>query len=102
MERKQTRAVDIGGVGIGGDNPVRVQSMCNTDTRDVLSTVAQINQLAEAGCEIVRLAVPDDKAAAALKSIREQSSVPLIADIHFDYRLALSALDAGIDRKSVV
>ena len=97
MERKQTRTVNIGSVAIGGDNPVRVQSMCNTDTRDVLATVMQINQLAEAGCEIVRLAVPDDKAAAALATIREQSPVPLIADIHFDYRLALAAMDAGLE-----
>ncbi|QJB55261.1 flavodoxin-dependent (E)-4-hydroxy-3-methylbut-2-enyl-diphosphate synthase [Pseudodesulfovibrio sp. zrk46] len=97
MQRKQTRPISVGGVGIGGDNPVRVQSMCNTDTRDVLSTVAQINQLAEAGCEIVRVAVPDDKAAAALDQIKSQSPVPLIADIHFDHRLALAALEAGID-----
>ncbi|WP_319581789.1 flavodoxin-dependent (E)-4-hydroxy-3-methylbut-2-enyl-diphosphate synthase [uncultured Pseudodesulfovibrio sp.] len=97
MQRKRTRTVDIGGVGIGGDNPVRVQSMCNTDTRDVAATVEQINQLAEAGCEIVRLAVPDEAAAAVLSTIREQSPVPLIADIHFDHRLALAALDAGFD-----
>jgi len=97
MERKPTRTIHVGNVGIGGDNPVRVQSMCNTDTRDVLSTVAQINQLAEAGCEIVRLAVPDDKAAAVLATIRELSPVPLIADIHFDYRLALAALEAGME-----
>lgn len=97
MERKPTRTLQVGTIGIGGDNPVRVQSMCNTDTRDVLSTVAQINQLAEAGCEIVRLAVPDDKAAAALSTIREQSPVPLIADIHFDHRLALAALEAGLE-----
>ena len=89
--------MNIGGVGIGGDNPVRVQSMCNTDTRDVPATVAQIHQLAEAGCEIVRLAVPDEAAAAVLATIREQSPVPLIADIHFDHRLALAALDAGFD-----
>lgn len=97
MKRKPTRAVSIGGVGIGGDNPVRVQSMCNTDTRDVQTTLAQINQLAEAGCEIVRLAVPDDTAAQALRQIRAQSPVPLVADIHFDYRLALSSLEAGMD-----
>jgi (E)-4-hydroxy-3-methylbut-2-enyl-diphosphate synthase len=97
MERKQTRVVNVGTVGIGGDNPVRVQSMCNTDTRDVLSTVAQINRLAEAGCEIVRLAVPDDKAASVLADIRRESPVPLIADIHFDYRLALAAVEAGFD-----
>jgi (E)-4-hydroxy-3-methylbut-2-enyl-diphosphate synthase len=71
--------------------------MTNTDTRDVSATVHQIEQLSDAGCEIVRLAVPDDKAAAALKPICEQSTIPLIADIHFDYRLALSALEAGID-----
>jgi len=89
--------VNIGGVGIGGDNPVRVQSMCNTDTRDISATLAQIRQLAEAGCEIVRLAVPDEAAAAVLATIRQQSPVPLIADIHFDHRLALAALDAGFD-----
>lgn len=97
MERRKTRTISVGGVGIGGDNPVRVQSMCNTDTRDVAATVEQVRQLAEAGCEIVRLAVPDMKAAHALESIRLQSPVPLIADIHFDYRLALAALDAGMD-----
>nr|WP_321255468.1 flavodoxin-dependent (E)-4-hydroxy-3-methylbut-2-enyl-diphosphate synthase [uncultured Pseudodesulfovibrio sp.] len=97
MQRKQTRVLNVGAVGIGGDNPVRVQSMCNTDTRDVITTVIQINQLADAGCELVRLAVPDDKAAAALKDIREQSPVPLIADIHFDYRLALAAVEAGFE-----
>ena len=97
MQRKQTRTVQVGSVGVGGDNPVRVQSMCNTDTRDVAASLAQINQLADAGCEIVRLAVPDDKAAAALAAIRRESSVPLIADIHFDHRLALAALEAGFD-----
>ena len=97
MQRKQTNAISVGNVGIGGNNPIRVQSMCNTDTRDILSTTAQIRQLADAGCEIIRLAVPDDKAAGALSAIREQSPVPLIADIHFDHRLALAALDAGMD-----
>lgn len=97
MERRQTRVLNVGSIGIGGDNPVRVQSMCNTDTRDASATLLQINDLAEAGCEIVRLAVPDEKAATALPAIREKSPVPLIADIHFDYRLALSALEAGMD-----
>ncbi|WP_147822283.1 flavodoxin-dependent (E)-4-hydroxy-3-methylbut-2-enyl-diphosphate synthase [Salidesulfovibrio onnuriiensis] len=97
MDRRKTRTISVGGVGIGGDNPVRVQSMCNTDTRDVAATVSQINQLAEAGCEIVRLAVPDQKAADALAGIRRQSPVPLVADIHFDHRLALAAVDAGMD-----
>jgi len=97
MQRKQTRTVHVGDIGIGGDNPIRVQSMCNTDTRDVAATLAQIRRLADAGCEIVRLAVPDDKAAAVLADIRRESPVPLIADIHFDHRLALAALDAGFD-----
>ncbi|WP_031480677.1 flavodoxin-dependent (E)-4-hydroxy-3-methylbut-2-enyl-diphosphate synthase [Maridesulfovibrio frigidus] len=97
IKRKKTRELFIGNVGIGGDNPIRVQSMCNTDTRNVLATGAQINALAEAGCEIVRVAVPDEEAAAALVEIRKNSPVPLVADIHFDYRLALSAIDAGID-----
>ena len=96
IERKKTRAISLGGVGIGGDNPVRVQSMCNTDTRDVLSTSAQIRRLAEAGCEIVRVAVPDEAAAKALFELRQSSPVPLVADIHFDYRLALTAVQAGI------
>jgi (E)-4-hydroxy-3-methylbut-2-enyl-diphosphate synthase len=95
--RRKTRAIDVGGVGVGGDNPVRVQSMCNTDTRDVAATLAQIRALAEAGCEIVRLAVLDEAAAAALRPIRKKSPVPLIADIHFDYRLALAAVKAGMD-----
>lgn len=89
--------MNVGNVGIGGKNPVRVQSMCNTDTRDILSTMTQIRQLADAGCEIVRVAVPDDEAAAALSALCDQSPLPLIADIHFDHRLALTALDAGVD-----
>ncbi len=94
--RHPTRVIDLGGVKIGGRHPVRVQSMTNTDTRDVDATLAQIRQLAEAGCEFVRLAVPDAKAAAVLPKIQEAASVPLIADIHFDHRLALQALEAGM------
>jgi (E)-4-hydroxy-3-methylbut-2-enyl-diphosphate synthase len=97
LERKKTRAIKVGTVGVGGDNPVRVQSMTNVDTRDVAAASAQVAELARAGCEIVRLAVPDEQAAASLAAIREASSVPLIADIHFDHRLALMALEAGID-----
>ncbi len=97
MHRSGTRALMIGGVRVGGGSPVTVQSMTNTDTRDVKSTVAQINGLAGAGCEIVRVAVPDREAAQALKSIKGQINIPLIADIHFDYRLALMALDSGVD-----
>ncbi|WP_449241968.1 flavodoxin-dependent (E)-4-hydroxy-3-methylbut-2-enyl-diphosphate synthase [Desulfovibrio sp.] len=95
--RHRTREVRVGSVGVGGGNPVRVQSMCNTDTRDVPCTTAQVRALAEAGCELVRLAVPDEAAAKALAAIRAQSPVPLIADIHFDHRLALAALAAGMD-----
>ncbi|WP_034633712.1 flavodoxin-dependent (E)-4-hydroxy-3-methylbut-2-enyl-diphosphate synthase [Maridesulfovibrio bastinii] len=97
IKRRKTREIKIGNVGIGGDNPVRVQSMCNTDTRNVDATVAQINELAGAGCEIVRIAVPDTAAAAVLSDIHEQAKVPLVADIHFDYRLALAAVEAGIE-----
>jgi (E)-4-hydroxy-3-methylbut-2-enyl-diphosphate synthase len=95
--RRRTREIRVGALGIGGDNPVRVQSMCNTDTRDVLSTTAQVRRLAESGCELVRLAVPDEAAAKALSAIRKDSPVPLVADIHFDHRLALAALDAGLE-----
>jgi len=95
--RKKTRAVQVGPVGVGGDNPVRVQSMTNVDTRDVFAATAQVRELAKAGCEIVRLAVPDEAAAKALAAIRRDSPVPLIADIHFDYRLALMSLEAGVD-----
>ena len=97
LTRKKTRAVKVGTVGVGGDNPVRVQSMTNVDTRDVFAASAQVAELAKAGCEIVRLAVPDEAAAKALAHIRKGSPVPLIADIHFDHRLALMALEAGIE-----
>ena len=94
--RRATRTVSVGGVGIGGGNPVRVQSMTNTDTRDVEATLAQIDALARAGCEIVRLAVLDLEAAMALKRICAATGVPLIADIHFDSRLAVQAVEAGV------
>ncbi|MBU4524843.1 MAG: flavodoxin-dependent (E)-4-hydroxy-3-methylbut-2-enyl-diphosphate synthase [Desulfomicrobium sp.] len=94
--RARTRSLSVGGVGIGGDNPVRVQSMTNTDTRDVDATLAQIAALAGAGCEIVRLAVLDLEAAMALRQICRATSVPLIADIHFDSRLAVQAVEAGV------
>ncbi|MFP4168750.1 MAG: flavodoxin-dependent (E)-4-hydroxy-3-methylbut-2-enyl-diphosphate synthase [Desulfonatronovibrionaceae bacterium] len=97
MSKRMTTEVKIGPIGVGGDNPVRVQSMANTDTRDRESTLAQIRSLANAGCEIVRLAVPDEEAAATLPGIKADSPVPLVADIHFDYRLALKSLEAGVD-----
>ena len=94
--RRKTRVLQVGNVKIGGDNPVVVQSMATADTRDPSATLRQIQELADAGCEIVRLAVPDRKAAAALPDIVPHSPVPLIADIHFEHTLALKALDAGI------
>lgn len=95
--RRPTRRITVGDVPIGDGAPIAVQSMTNTDTRDVVSTIAQIERLVKAGCEIVRVAVPDEEAARALSAIRRQTSAPLIADIHFDHRLAIAALDAGAD-----
>ena len=97
MKRNPTKKIYVGPISIGGDSPIRVQSMTNTDTRDVQATLAQIEGLAKAGCEIVRLAVLDDAAAEALPAIRQGTSVPLIADIHFDSRLAVKAVEAGLD-----
>lgn len=98
MERRISRQINVGGILIGGGAPVSVQSMCNTDTRDVNATVAQINELSAAGCEIVRLAVPDMKAAQAVSEIKKQVEIPLVADIHFDYRLALECARGGVDK----
>jgi (E)-4-hydroxy-3-methylbut-2-enyl-diphosphate synthase len=97
IRRKETRKIYVGNVAVGGDAPVVVQSMCNTDTRDIHASLQQINRLAEVGCELIRLAVLDDKAVEALKTIKEEAPIPLIADIHFDHRLALGALKAGVD-----
>ena len=93
----KTRAVDIGGVTVGGGAPVVVQSMTKTDTRDVSATVAQIAELEAEGCELVRVAVPDMEAARAITAIKKAIHIPLIADIHFDHRLALESLKAGVD-----
>ena len=95
-ERRRTRPVRVGPVQVGGGAPIAVQSMTTTDTRDPAATLAQVRALAEAGADIVRLAVPDAEAAAALVEIVRGSPVPLVADIHFDYRLALAALQAGM------
>lgn len=97
IQRKKTRQITLGSVKIGGGAPVAVQSMCNTDTRDARATVGQIARLEEAGCEIVRLAVPDEEAARAIGKIRKGTAMPLVADIHFDYRLALEAVKQGVD-----
>ena len=96
--RKQKRIVNIGGVKIGGDNPVAIQSMCNIDTRDVKATVNQIHELENAGCEIIRVAVPDMVAAKAVADIKKQIHIPLVVDIHFDYRLALECMKNGADK----
>lgn len=96
--RKQKRIVNIGGVKIGGDNPVAIQSMCNTDTRDVKATVNQIHELENAGCEIIRVAVPDMVASKAVADIKKQIHIPLVVDIHFDYRLALECMKNGADK----
>jgi (E)-4-hydroxy-3-methylbut-2-enyl-diphosphate synthase len=95
IQRKKTRQIHIGDVAIGGDAPISVQSMTNTDTRDVISTVTQIKGLEKAGCELIRVAVPDMEAAGAIRAIREQIEIPLIADIHFDSRLAVAAVENG-------
>ncbi len=95
---KNTKAVYIGDRVIGGGNPILIQSMTNTKTEDVAATVKQINELARAGCDIIRCAVPTMEAAKALKEIKKQISIPLVADIHFDYRLAIAAIENGADK----
>ena len=98
MSRKDTKVVHIGDRVIGGGNPILIQSMCNTKTEDVKATVAQILSLEKAGCDIIRVAVPTMEAAAALTEIKRQIHIPLVADIHFDYRLAIAAIECGADK----
>ena len=97
MNRRKTREISLGGVKIGGNNPISVQSMTKTDTRDIKATVRQIENLERVGCEIIRVAVINMDAAEALGKIKDKIDIPLIADIHFDYRLALKAIDKGVD-----
>lgn len=97
IKRRESKQISIGNIKIGGDAPISVQSMCNTDTRDVARTLEQINELAAAGCDIVRLAVLNKDAAESIKEIVKKSPVPLVADIHFDYRLAIQCINNGID-----
>lgn len=97
IKRRKSKQISIGNVKIGGDTPISVQSMCNTDTRDVEATLNQINELAAKGCELVRLAVLNQDAADAIKDIVKKSPVPLIADIHFDYKLAIKCINNGIN-----
>ena len=98
MIRENTKVISIGGCKIGGKNPVAIQSMCNTKTEDVRSTVDQILKLEAAGCEIVRVAVPTMEAAEAVREIKKQIHIPLVGDIHFDYRLAIAAIENGVDK----
>lgn len=98
MSKNKTRTVYVGNVPIGGKNSVSVQSMTNTDTRDASATAAQINALAAAGCDIVRIAVPDEAAANAVRKIKKHIKIPLVADIHFDYKLALMCMENGVDK----
>ena len=98
MTRNETHKVNIGNVTIGGGSPVAIQSMCNTHTEDVAATVAQIHALEKAGCEIIRCTVPTEEAAKAFSEIKKQISIPLVADIHFDYRMAIAAIENGADK----
>ena len=97
IQRRKTRQISIGSVKIGGNAPISVQSMTNTDTRDIRRTLHQIRRLEEAGCEIIRVAVVDEEAARAITEIKRKIRIPLIADIHFNYRLALKSMEAGAD-----
>lgn len=98
MSRETTKTITIGNRVIGGGNPILIQSMCNTRTDDVAATVNQILELEKAGCEIIRVAVPDMEAARSLNEIKKQIHIPLVADIHFDYRLAIAAMENGADK----
>ncbi|NFD28901.1 flavodoxin-dependent (E)-4-hydroxy-3-methylbut-2-enyl-diphosphate synthase [Clostridium botulinum] len=97
MMRKLTRKVKVGSIYVGGDSPISIQSMTNTDTRDAKNTLNQINKLEEIGCDIIRCAVPDIEASEALKIITKESKIPVVADIHFDYKLALESIKNGVD-----
>ena len=98
MSPRNTKEIKVGGLALGGQNPIRIQSMCNTKTEDVEKTVNQIHELERAGCEIIRVAVPTMEAAKSLKAIKKQIHIPLVADIHFDYRLAIAAIEHGADQ----
>jgi (E)-4-hydroxy-3-methylbut-2-enyl-diphosphate synthase len=95
---KKTRVIQVGNIKIGGGNPISIQSMCNTDTRNSIATIKQILDLEKAGCEIIRVAVPDMTAAKAIKDIKKNIHIPLVADIHFDYQLALESIKNGVDK----
>lgn len=98
MKRKATKKINVGGVIIGGGSEISVQSMCNTDTRDIAATSRQINKLADGGCDIVRVAVVDEVAADAISEIKKRVKIPIVADIHFDWRLAVKSIASGADK----
>ena len=98
FSRNETRKIKVGNVEIGGENKVVIQSMCNTKTKDVASTVNQILDLEKAGCEIIRVACLDEEDARKIKDIKEKIHIPIVADIHFDYKIALAAIEAGVDK----
>ncbi len=98
LAREKTKVVRIGNVAIGGENPIAIQSMCNTKTTDVAASVAQIHRLEKAGCQIIRLTVPTKEAAAAFGQIKKEVSIPMVADIHFDYHMAIAAMENGADK----
>ena len=98
LAREKTKVVKIGNVAIGGENPIAIQSMCNTKTTDVAASVAQIHRLEKAGCQIIRLTVPTKEAAVAFGQIKREVSIPMVADIHFDYHMAIAAMENGADK----
>ena len=98
MDRNETRKIMVGNVQIGGQNRVVIQSMCNTKTKDVDETVKQILELEKAGCEIIRIACLDMEDAKAIRQIKEKIHIPIVADIHFDYKIALQAIESGVDK----
>ena len=98
IKRKHTKKIRIGSIFVGGDAPISVQSMTNTDTRDIKATVEQIKSLEEAGCDVIRVAIPDSEAASAVKEIKKAIKIPIVADIHFDYRLAIDCIKNGVDK----
>ena len=98
MKRENTRKIMVGNVQIGGQNRVVIQSMCNTKTKNIEETIQQINELERAGCEIIRVACLDLEDAKAIKQIKEKINIPIVADIHFDYKIALEAIESGVDK----
>ena len=102
MKRTETRKIMVGNVQIGGQNKVVIQSMCNTKTKDVEATVKQILDLEKAGCEIIRVACLDIEDAKAIKKIKERIHIPIVADIHFDYKIALEAINSGVDKVELI